>query len=477
VFTLTKINIRAWIVTCAAVFTAALPPLSAQTQVDLRTQTKSADLSSVGATKPAQTGSALPATCGVGEVYFLTSAPAGTNLRTCASTNQWTASGGGSIEAEANGTSAGTATSLNFIPGTYLTQTVGCANGGICTYQPDVDTTKIPTNAAIQAGQLLSVISGSSSATSYTGVMAANDPLATYTANQQLIWNVGSTSCAGGAMTLNIDGLGAIPLKLADGSTNFTSSQCPANAQIPITYDGVNNVFRGPSVLGIPGTSNGSIVLSNSGSTATDTVTLASPVITTGAYSFTLPTSGGTNGYVLKTDGGGNTSWVAQSGGIGGTYAYSAGNTSANSMTGSYVNIWSVSNVPALAAGSCYQIMYTILNGISGGYPTHGLILAVDGSSIADLESSVGSASEVDTQTFLYCNNAGSQTAQNIAGLYGSYCSGGCGGGGAGTIVNYSFLGATSTPTAVTWSTAHTIAIQAKASSGTVTGFGFRIGQ
>lgn len=272
-----KINIKAWIVTCAAVCTAALPPLSAQTQVDLRTQTKSADLSSVGPTKPAQTGSILPLTCSQGQIFFLTTAPPGTNIMACTSTNQWTASGGGALEVGVNGASAGIATILNLIPGTYVTQTIACAGGGMCSYQPDVDTTRIPANAAIQAGQLLAVISSSSSGTTYTGVMAANDPLAAYAANQQLIWNVGSTPCAGGAMTLNIDGLGAIPLKLADGVSNLVPAQCAANAQLPITYDAVNTVFRGQSApvsSGINSITGDGTLISNSSSSGSVTITL-----------------------------------------------------------------------------------------------------------------------------------------------------------------------------------------------------------
>lgn len=39
------------------------------------------------------------------------------------------------------------------------------------------------------------------------------------------------------------------------------------------------------------------------------------PAATAGTWTFTLPDSAGTNNYVLKTDGSGTTSWVAQSGG------------------------------------------------------------------------------------------------------------------------------------------------------------------
>jgi hypothetical protein len=42
-----------------------------------------------------------------------------------------------------------------------------------------------------------------------------------------------------------------------------------------------------------------------------------------GTWTMTLPTSGGTSGYVLGTDGTGVTSWVAQSGGGGGSISVS----------------------------------------------------------------------------------------------------------------------------------------------------------
>jgi hypothetical protein len=167
----------------------------------------------------------------------------------CASSNQWTASGAvgaGILATQAAGASVGAATTLNLLPGTYITQTVTCT-GGTCSYQPDVDTTRISTNTTIQSGQLLAVTTTSSSSTTYTGVMSLNDPISAYAANQELIWNVGSTACAGGAMTLNIDGLGAIPLKQADGVTNLTSAQCGANAPLAVIYDAVNSVFRGPA--------------------------------------------------------------------------------------------------------------------------------------------------------------------------------------------------------------------------------------
>jgi hypothetical protein len=60
-----------------------------QTSVDLRTQSKSVDFSGAGSTKPMQTGSSLPATCAVGQFFFLTTAPAGSNVYACNPANTW----------------------------------------------------------------------------------------------------------------------------------------------------------------------------------------------------------------------------------------------------------------------------------------------------------------------------------------------------------------------------------------------------
>ena len=61
-----------------------------QTQVDLRTQSKSVDFSGANATKPFKSGTLLPSTCGAGEMFFKTDAPPGANLYGCSALNSWT---------------------------------------------------------------------------------------------------------------------------------------------------------------------------------------------------------------------------------------------------------------------------------------------------------------------------------------------------------------------------------------------------
>jgi hypothetical protein len=67
--------------------------LHAQTQIDLRTQSKTVDFSAAASTQPAKKGTTLPSTCVAGEQFFKTDAAAGQNLYLCALANTWTQSG------------------------------------------------------------------------------------------------------------------------------------------------------------------------------------------------------------------------------------------------------------------------------------------------------------------------------------------------------------------------------------------------
>jgi hypothetical protein len=77
-----------------ALLAAAVSCAIAQTQVDLRTQSKSVDFSAASSTKPMQTGTSLPATCSVGALFLNTSTPAGQNVFACTAVNTWSVEGG-----------------------------------------------------------------------------------------------------------------------------------------------------------------------------------------------------------------------------------------------------------------------------------------------------------------------------------------------------------------------------------------------
>jgi hypothetical protein len=87
--TVTRLPWRA--IVCA--YWASQLMLSAQTTLDLRTQTKNVDFTQAVTTKPNKSGGALPATCSVGETFFLTRSPAGQNLYGCTTADVWSALG------------------------------------------------------------------------------------------------------------------------------------------------------------------------------------------------------------------------------------------------------------------------------------------------------------------------------------------------------------------------------------------------
>lgn len=60
-----------------------------QTTVDLGNQARNVDFGSAARTRPTKTGTALPAVCGVGELFFLTSALSGQNMYGCTAANTW----------------------------------------------------------------------------------------------------------------------------------------------------------------------------------------------------------------------------------------------------------------------------------------------------------------------------------------------------------------------------------------------------
>ena len=79
----------------AFLFAVASIAFSQTTLIDLRTQGKAIDFTNATATRPAKSGTALPATCQVAELFFNTNAPAGSNLFACTATNTWTQQAGG----------------------------------------------------------------------------------------------------------------------------------------------------------------------------------------------------------------------------------------------------------------------------------------------------------------------------------------------------------------------------------------------
>lgn len=179
-----------------------------------------------------------------------------------------------------------------------------------------------------------------------------------------------------GATTLTTHGV------LVGEGTSAVSALSAAGAGTVLTGQGTSSdpAFSSQPTLGVNGSTSGKILLAN-GNTSGQTTTIQPSASTTTAWNFTLPSSGGTNGYLLQTDGSGNTSWVAPSSGTvsSGTanqlaYYGSTGTTlSGLSSAASSVLLTNSSSVPAWSAISNDTFtQYALLAGRSGGQTLKG---------------------------------------------------------------------------------------------------------
>jgi hypothetical protein len=93
-------------------------------------------------------------------------------------------------------------------------------------------------------------------------------------------------------------------------TTGLTGAQMVVDASGNV---GIGNTAPGAKLdIGLAGTTEGTLRLESS--TASSYVQIQ-PSTTSGSWTMTLPSSAGTSGYVLQTDGSGNTSWVSQGSG------------------------------------------------------------------------------------------------------------------------------------------------------------------
>ena len=117
-----RYRIALFLLACMALM-AGVVSGQANTTVNLGTQARNPDFSSMPVTRPVSVGSSLPATCVVGQLFFNSSASAGNNLNSCVSTNTWSPVGANvtlplSVANGGNGTS-----SPGLVAGTNVTVT------------------------------------------------------------------------------------------------------------------------------------------------------------------------------------------------------------------------------------------------------------------------------------------------------------------------------------------------------------------
>jgi len=120
------------------------------TAIDLKAQSRDVDFTGAMSTAPFKSGAALPSSCSVGQMFYLTSAAAGTNLYGCTATNTWT------LEAGTGAQSASQLSDLapSLISATTLTLGASCSVTAPCNvrFGSSVYAFTTSTSATISAG-------------------------------------------------------------------------------------------------------------------------------------------------------------------------------------------------------------------------------------------------------------------------------------------------------------------------------------
>lgn len=155
--------------------------------------------------------------------------------------------GGGSLSIQNDGTVVGSRGTLNWTPGLGLTNML--ADTGLAVQiQQSVDTSVIQSRANTQSGQTLYCASASATTANYTCAMTP--ALTAYTSGMVVHWRPDVNSIAG-VVTLNINTLGAKPVRRMDGSTNPTVDDIVAGQLYLLWYDGAT--FRLPGATSSSG--------------------------------------------------------------------------------------------------------------------------------------------------------------------------------------------------------------------------------
>jgi hypothetical protein len=146
---------------------------------------------------------------------------------------------GGSVSVDLDGSLIGTRSIVNFVTGNTLVPAI-TDTGSQINIQIEAGP-KLQTLANSQSGAALLCAPASTSPTTYTCLMSPTLAVGSLVPGATFLmkWDV---SCTPGAVTINIDALGAKAYKESDGSTNPILNDCTAGHYNPITYDGT--VFR-----------------------------------------------------------------------------------------------------------------------------------------------------------------------------------------------------------------------------------------
>lgn len=153
-----------------------------------------------------------------------------------ASRTDCTFSAADAVTIENNGATVGSPRqTINFTSGPGITSAI-TDTGSVINVSQGMDSTVIPSKSSLQSAAATRVTITSSSPATYVGNVTP--ALTTYT-GAILTWTPG-TNCTPGPITININGLGPVPVVEANGVSNPGTADCAATNVDTIAYDGTS---------------------------------------------------------------------------------------------------------------------------------------------------------------------------------------------------------------------------------------------
>ncbi len=397
--------------TTAILWTAILTA-QGQTLLDLKSQGRNVDFSGAVATKPFRVGTALPAVCNVGEVFFKSDAPPGSNFYACTATNTWAVQSG-------SGGSASLPATTNLVKGNG-SGGAAAANPGTDYYKPGmvISSMDLPPNVAATDAQNTFSDPGNQYFGNYdvacdaTSVAADNVLVKKDSTGKCVLLTTSDTAIGSGFVGLLAAGSATTNgrvRKLGVGSCSAygpinTGDWIIASTHTPGYCEG--SALRPPSGTFIVGRANGP-------AGATVPVDIHIDPNSGGGPAVTLRTNGVNNGSqtvldlkagagVSITDDGSGGVTVAASGGGSPLNGYAVAATLGN---GSFADLFSAT-IPAIPANKCYILTYDFSAPGSGTYNTQ----LVYGTTAIGLNNNIG----VEGQNRVWICADATQTHANV---------------------------------------------------------------
>jgi hypothetical protein len=244
-------------------WTICIATANGQTLVDLRTQGKSIDFSSIPFTRPLQMGTALPGACLPGQLFFLTNALAGSNLYACNPSNVWTVQSGSALTvgganqvAYSNGVSLQWTAFGGDIAGPPSSVSVTKLSGRVLSNVAPSNGQALVWNGTWQPGGAGGDVSGTLTAATVTGIQSRPVSSAAPANGQTLMWNSGSNSwqpaTVSGAIATVFGRSGAVTAQ--SGDYNFSQiSGSAASAQLPAAGGDLSGTLTSAKVAAMQG--------------------------------------------------------------------------------------------------------------------------------------------------------------------------------------------------------------------------------